>query len=103
MNLNLISAHQQALAVRAIPPEAAARNGLQTASSRAVAVSLHGPETQFIAHGDAIAIPYRGLDGEAVIGDDGVPYVRYRVFDTRDPRTLAEGNAKPQRYLARPG
>lgn len=98
----LISAHLEQLASRAIPPEVAARNRLHTTSAREVAKGLYGPDTSFQVHGDAIAIPYAQADGAEMLGDDGVPYVRYRVIDTRDVKSLREGE-KLQRYLARPG
>ena len=100
--MSLFTQHVESLEARGIDIEAAEKAGLSSISAREVAVSLYGPDTRFPVYGDALRIPYYNLEGKPLEGDDGAPYVRHRIFDTRKPSELV-GKEKAQRYLARPG
>lgn len=103
----LYAAHARSLLERSITEALANKNKLESVSSTVVKHSLNGTDADGYAgngtavFGDAIAIPYHDLNGAEILGDDGVPFVRYRVFDTRTPQEM-EGHS-PQRYLARAG
>lgn len=101
MQLNHISsAHAESLRARAISADGAQRLRLSTVSAAVAAENLFGPGTNFIVHGDCIAIPFLDFEGKPLIGADGTPVVHYRVSDGRDPKTLEAGK-KLQRYLIR--
>ena len=97
----LISQHLESLRLRSIDAVAALANKLSTASASGASAAIFGPESACV-HGDAIRIPYHDIDGQPCVGDDGVIYERFRVFDTRKPCELVRGEHL-QRYLARPG
>lgn len=93
---NIFSAHRQSLAERAIDTIVATNNGIHSVSASDATSHL-----QMRVYGDCIAIPYRDLEGLTITGDDGVDYVRYRVFDNRSDADLLGDSV--QRYLSRPG
>lgn len=90
--------HKQSLEKRAITPEYASRAGLESHSPSSAAKDVFGPEQDVSLPGDTIRIRYYNLDGSEMIGDDGVPYARHRVFATED----AGPDKKEMRYIARP-
>ena len=93
--------HADFLSARAISPEAARANRLESVSAAAAATTLYGPGSAGTGlQGDALRIPYASLDGSPLAGDDGVDYVRFRVV-AHAGMTLVPGE-KSQRYVSRP-
>lgn len=91
------------LAARGISESAAAEAGIRPVDAAAIRRGMWGPEDDsHSVPGDGLEIPYRNLDGSDMLGLDGVPFRRYRVFDTRTAKTMGEG-FKPMRYMSAPG
>lgn len=72
--------HSKKLIDSAIKEVFAEQAGLESLDATAVKARLGA---EYSVPGDAISIPFRNLDGSAMLDDDGVPYVVYRVFDVR--------------------
>lgn len=86
--------HSKKLAASAIQQAYAISAGLESVDASAVKLQLG---VDYSIPGDAIAIPFRNLDGSTMLDDDGVPYVQYRIFDVR------KDVLKPMRFAIRPG
>lgn len=106
MTSPFVSAPAQAaayLAARGISETAAAELGLRPVDAAAIRRGMWGPEDDgHSVPGDGLEIPYFTLDGQPMLGLDGVPFRRYRVFDNRTAKEMGEG-FKPMRYMSAPG
>lgn len=90
--------HIESLAARAIPEAVARACGIESFTEGSIKASL-GVEHSL--GGDGFSIPYI-YNGEECMGDDGVPYARFRIQDERTEKDLP-ANFKKQKYLQRAG
>lgn len=92
--------HLDSLNDRAITQSNAELNKITSLTQQEASTALFGVANDTLIHGSAMSIPYFDINGVQIIGADGSPYARYRVFDTRDEKNLKKGE-KLQRYLSR--
>lgn len=90
--------HLASLEKRAITPAYAEYAGLESNTAASAAADVFGSGSDNSLPGDTVRIPYYNLDGSEMLGEDGVPYARHRVFPTEAP----SADKKEMRYIARP-
>jgi hypothetical protein len=88
--------HAAKLAACGIPEAFAAAAGIRSVTAAHITRFMFGRDANQSAPGDGLEIPYLDDQGQPVLGDDGTPYLRWRLFvePGTDGRTL--------RYLTRP-